>query len=67
MDKNTNKVKLFIRAKTPEEMVANQIANSRLHNTQFTYEVMKDGDGWIAWYQADAEKVFKRLGELDAS
>jgi len=56
-DKNIFKVKLFLAASTPEDMVALQLANNRFHNIEFTYNIMMWKGGLLAWYQADTTKM----------
>lgn len=54
-------VKMFLRAKTPEEIIAKQIEQNLKDGITHKYqEVIKDGKGWIIWYLADATKFVKK-------
>ena len=56
MAQNTN-VNIFLRANTPEELVAIQLANNAINGMQYKYQTpMKDGSKWIIWFFADIEE-----------
>lgn len=60
MQKNLNKIKLFIKAKTEDQLVVLQWANNQRHDTMFEYDVMWNGKEYVAWFTADITKIRER-------
>lgn len=57
MDKNVFKIKLFLRAKSPEEAVSLMQKNNVINETMFEYDPPQYVDGeWIIWFRADVSK-----------
>ena len=49
-----NNVNIFLRAKTPEDLVKIQVANNIVNGIQYKYQTpMKDGAMWVVWFFAD--------------
>lgn len=51
---NSAQIKVFLRAKTPEELVDLQIERNLKDSAQYMYQIMVGPDGlWYAWYEKD--------------
>jgi hypothetical protein len=58
--KNIFKIKAYIKASTPDELVEKQLNNNILNDKMFEYNIIFDGKEYIAWFWADINKL-KRL------
>lgn len=69
----TYTVNIFLRAKTPEELVELQLLNNQANNIMFAYQTpVWTGKDWVVWFFADVPtwvdpkswtpEVIKRLG-----
>jgi hypothetical protein len=47
---NVHVVPLFVKAKTPEKLVAEMLKNNKRHGKQYQYDIIHDGKQWVAWY-----------------
>jgi hypothetical protein len=49
-----NNVNIFLKGKTPEDLVKLQLANNAINGIQYKYQTpMKDGSSWVVWFFAD--------------
>lgn len=55
------KVKFFLEAKTPQELVEAQLANNFKFSTMFQYDIMLAGKTWMAWYVNDLRREVERV------
>lgn len=60
MDKGTLVVKRFVKARTPEALVKEQIKNNMKFGITFVYDIIFDGKIWYAWFLFDHTELFKQ-------
>jgi hypothetical protein len=54
---NLTTVRVFLEAKSKEEMIIKQMENNSKRGTWFDYSVpVKDGNVWVCWYFDDLMK-----------
>ncbi len=54
MDYKISIIPVFIRAKSPEELVQKMMMTNEANQKKYNYmNPIKDGKGWVVWYYAD--------------
>jgi hypothetical protein len=59
MDEALFLVKRFIKAKTPEKLVIEQVRNNIKTGANHKYEILFDGKDWYAFFNASAKDLVK--------
>lgn len=65
MQKNLNKIKVFLSAKTKLGLMDKMRANNTLNDTMFGYDApIWDGSEWVVWFTADITKLKNPRGNI---
>lgn len=57
-------VKVFLEARTKESLVQKMLENNLKHGKKFVYDIMRDGQGYVAWYEHDFElEMLKQISK----
>jgi hypothetical protein len=59
LDKSLFVVKRFLKARTPEALVREQIKNNIKFSKTFSYDIIFDGKTWYAWYLFDHTELYQ--------
>ena len=64
MQKSTE-VPIYLKAKNKDELVKKMISNNMELSRFHPYQIMKDGNEWVAWFYADIkDTVLNKLEDL---
>ncbi len=68
MDGSSFNIPQFVRASSPRGLVRVMLSNNLRLGAQFSYQILRDGNGWIAWYTHKldrTEQLSKTLEEVN--
>ena len=61
MSKNINIIPLSISAETEDDLTRKCLLNNQVNDMMFEYNIVWDGQKWVAWFMVDRTKLKRRV------